>query len=349
MKPILIAIYIFITSITLFSQKFNYEIIKFDSYEIPEHALPGDVKTYSIFTYFLAYRESKNTILDAINNITMPDYEKKIEIGDVHIELFLDTLELVGNLKIVEPLPGSSKEYNFVTFYGNIVYQIKLSYTKNEIWKIISSENYSVYDSCEFSVEIKNIYGLLGKYYIKKEYYANNLKKEVEKCIISKTINQIADKLQSVLLTYCHAKTEKTIYLYKISESAMDYSDIENAFNTAKEGYLLIKPTIGPDLNDEAKNKLLAAINIWESLLKEIDFKNKKARINEKIGRVLTINLFNAYETLNNYNEALRILEFNKSNKLRMADEPFFLSQAYDMKIDEIKNKIERYKTLYPD
>ena len=71
------------------------------------------------------------------------------------------------------------------------------------------------------------------------------------------------------------ARSTQVIY---VNNKKGGYDDLENAMYDAKEGYgmLLSRP-------DDAKAKLLSAVEAWEAAIEEGDWNDKKARINKKV------------------------------------------------------------------
>jgi len=71
------------------------------------------------------------------------------------------------------------------------------------------------------------------------------------------------------------ARNAEVIY---VNNKKGGYDDLENAMYDAKEGYgmLLSRP-------DDAKAKLLSAVEAWEAAIEEGDWNDKKARINKKV------------------------------------------------------------------
>ncbi|MGB1944250.1 MAG: hypothetical protein ACPHM0_01065, partial [Flavobacteriales bacterium] len=87
-------------------------------------------------------------------------------------------------------------------------------------------------------------------------------------------------------MTIYHAKTKKKV----------DYTDLNNAaldMKMAMEKYI--------DRPEEAAEGIRACVAVWERVLTEADFENKKARINRKMAGLLYLNLINANIWLEDY------------------------------------------------
>lgn len=105
-------------------------------------------------------------------------------------------------------------------------------------------------------------------------------------------------------MTIYHAKTKKKV----------DYTDLNNAaldMKMAMEKYI--------DRPEEAAEGIRACVAVWEQVLTEADFDNKKARINAKMAGLLYLNLINANIWLEDYDrvdelfDAMRRLDVKKS------------------------------------
>jgi len=105
-------------------------------------------------------------------------------------------------------------------------------------------------------------------------------------------------------MTIYHAKTKKKV----------DYTDLNNAaldMKMAMEKYL--------DKPAEAAEGIRACVAVWEQVLTEADFENKKARINRKMAGLLYLNLINANIWLEDYDrvdalfDEMRRLDTKKS------------------------------------
>ena len=105
-------------------------------------------------------------------------------------------------------------------------------------------------------------------------------------------------------MTIYHAKTKKKV----------DYTDLNNAaldMKMAMEKYI--------DRPEEAAEGIRACVEVWERVLAEADFENKKARINRKMAGLLYLNLINANIWLEDYDrvdalfDEMRRLDTKKS------------------------------------
>ena len=105
-------------------------------------------------------------------------------------------------------------------------------------------------------------------------------------------------------MTIYHAKTKKKV----------DYTDLNNAaldMKMAMEKYI--------DKPEESAEGIRACVAVWEQVLTEADFDDKKARINGKMAGLLYLNLINANIWLEDYDrvdalfDEMRRLDVKKS------------------------------------
>jgi len=114
------------------------------------------------------------------------------------------------------------------------------------------------------------------------------------------TINSTMAKLKLYLNNnYGFLESKKVITIFSPSSKKFDYSDFQEAYFDASEGYELL-------LENEAKGieKLQKAIKIWEKAIEESDVDNRKARINEKVTKFTYLNLYNAYLWANEFEKS---------------------------------------------
>tara|TARA_B100000513_G_scaffold161041_1_gene78070 strand:- start:121 stop:1356 length:1236 start_codon:yes stop_codon:yes gene_type:complete len=103
---------------------------------------------------------------------------------------------------------------------------------------------------------------------------------------------------------------KKKSKIYTAKGKKFDYSELDKAIVDFENGLRDLK--INQDIANEKFNK---AIEIWNKDLEEMDTKNKKARINNKVGAALYINLGLAYTLMNDFDNADKALSTVQSNK----------------------------------
>ena len=114
---------------------------------------------------------------------------------------------------------------------------------------------------------------------------------------------------------FCFAKKTRPMTIYHAkTKKKVDYTDLNNAaldMKMAMEKYI--------DKPEEAAEGIRACVAVWEQVLTEADFDNKKARINAKMAGLLYLNLINANIWLEDYDrvdvlfDEMRRLDTQKS------------------------------------
>ena len=107
---------------------------------------------------------------------------------------------------------------------------------------------------------------------------------------------------------YSWIKKRSKIYSAKGKKYFND--DLDKAVVSFENGLKALKVNQGL-----AAVKWSSAIVVWNKALEELDLTDKKARINNKIGEALYINLCLAYTLINEFNNADRVLSTVQSNK----------------------------------
>jgi hypothetical protein len=98
---------------------------------------------------------------------------------------------------------------------------------------------------------------------------------KLQSTVVEDNLGTIQWLINDKLGTTEQARNAEVIY---VNNKKGGYDDLENAMYDAKEGYgmLLSRP-------DDAKSKLLSAVEAWEAAIEEGDWNDKKARINKKV------------------------------------------------------------------
>lgn len=106
--------------------------------------------------------------------------------------------------------------------------------------------------------------------------------------------------------------------VFYIKPKDYDYSDLNKAMNDFKNSVNLMN-TNSDDEN--AKKGLRAAIEIWAKAIQEVDYTNKKARINKEIACALNYNCAFAYWRLNEFENARKTIVEAKNDFEKEASE----------------------------
>ena len=114
-----------------------------------------------------------------------------------------------------------------------------------------------------------------------------------------------------------------------------NYDKINEAGYDAIEAYQYV---IDSDMFETLKEKLTNSINVWETELKTLDRKKKKARINTVHGAALYLNIAEAYLWMNEFSKARQAIGKYKSMDVKRYESSFRL---LDPLINDLR---DRYK-----
>lgn len=125
-----------------------------------------------------------------------------------------------------------------------------------------------------------------------------------EKTFWEQRQDEIVMQHVAVINTYLNEKVgypnkQRTIEIYTVKSKDFDYGDYLNAYTTAQDGFLKVE--YGAAKDAEVKQKLQAAISIWETALKESNINDKKARIDRTVTAATYINMAQAYCWMGDY------------------------------------------------
>ncbi len=134
-----------------------------------------------------------------------------------------------------------------------------------------------------------------------------NLPNTKKKSLISMLINDVNTDLNN---QFGYSWIKKRSKIYSAKGKKYFYDDLDKAVVSFQNGLKDLKVN-----QDVAAGKLNSAIVVWNKALEELDLADKKARINNKIGAALYINLGLAYTLINEFDNADRALSTVQSNK----------------------------------
>ena len=133
-----------------------------------------------------------------------------------------------------------------------------------------------------------------------------NLPNTKKKSLITMLINDVNTDLNN---QFGYSWIKKRSKIYSAKGKKYFYDDLDKAVVSFQNGLKDLKVNQGI-----AAAKLNSAIVVWNKALEELDLADKKARINNKIGAALYINLGLAYTLINEFNNADRALSTVQSN-----------------------------------
>lgn len=103
------------------------------------------------------------------------------------------------------------------------------------------------------------------------------------------------------------------------------YSDLTNAYTVASQGYQMVGQSRD---RKGCHSKLIEAIKIWETALKESNPGDKKSRVNDKVTALLYVNIGEAYMWMSNFDQA-----------------EIYFNQAIGMNVRKFKKRAESLKS----
>ena len=134
-----------------------------------------------------------------------------------------------------------------------------------------------------------------------------NLPNTKKKSLITMLVKDVNTDLNN---QFGYSWIKKRSKIYSAKGKKYFYDDLDKAVVSFQNGLKDLKVN-----QDVAAGKLNSAIVVWNKALEELDLADKKARINNKIGAALYINLGLAYTLINEFDNADRALSTVQSNK----------------------------------
>jgi hypothetical protein len=265
--------------------------------------------------------DPKNKIVK--ETVPEPEYLKvfpsELVSGKINIEGFtksstnaaIITLTLVG-FEVTEPNIKSSGTDPNITYSYTIEYKYTVNAKVESQGKVYfdglipnSSKTFEYKPTSTFKTEAD----------AKKNWADNSkaLKDEMQSTSMSSSVSE-ANKLLNN--NFGFMKMEREALVFSVKSKKMDYTDYNAAFTLLNEGFLML----GEDmLIEEGKTKIKEGVAQFETILKESNITDKKARINEDITIATYLNLLEANLWLNDFIACqkliLKIKTSNTSNK----------------------------------
>ncbi len=167
---------------------------------------------------------------------------------------------------------------------------------------LTNSENYTIYTSDKYTSK-------------------SALNKAWNPMVVAKRLSRMSVEASTIAMNsilndrFCFSKKTRPMTIYHAkTKKKVDYTDLNNAA-------LDMKIAMGKYLDqpDESAAGIRTCVAVWEQVLGEADYENKKARINAKMAGLLYLNLINANIWLEDYDrvdelfDAMRRLDVKKS------------------------------------
>tara|TARA_B100001057_G_scaffold100576_1_gene97510 strand:+ start:121 stop:1521 length:1401 start_codon:yes stop_codon:yes gene_type:complete len=138
---------------------------------------------------------------------------------------------------------------------------------------------------------------------------SNNYKRAIiddQKKALRLKVPKLNDDLNN---NFGYVWVKKKSKLYTGTGKNLDYSDLNQALANAKNGLRDMKID-----KEGAMSKFMQAIQIWTKALEELDTEDKKARINNKVGAAVHINLALVYTLIGDFDGADQEISAVQSN-----------------------------------
>lgn len=164
----------------------------------------------------------------------------------------------------------------------------------------------------------------------------NNINKVlIEKANINNILKEVNIYLNEQL---GYQAAEKSIELLTIKNKDGKYDDLEKAQIYASTNLKKLNPE-NPEMTAAAMAGLQKATDIWESTVSKVDFKEKKAPLNAKVGALLYFNLIRLNLAFDNKKEAEKWLNAMQENIIYMD-----LSSSESNAVKQIESEIYKSK-----
>ena len=166
----------------------------------------------------------------------------------------------------------------------------------------------------------------------KNHWATNSIKEEMQNTSMSSSISEANIFLNN---KFGFVKKEREALLFLVKSKKVDYTDYNAAFTLLNEGFLML----GEDLLiEEGKKKIKDALVKFETILKESNITDKKARINEDVTIAIYLNLLEANLWLNDFIACQKIILKLKTSNTSNRDE---------RRMNRIKELIDDQKIRY--
>lgn len=151
---------------------------------------------------------------------------------------------------------------------------------------------------------------------------SNNINKALtEKNFLNNVIAHINAELND---NFAMQSINRTMLLSNVKNNKGKYDDLEKASIYVATNLKKLNPQ-NDEMNQAALTGLQKGIDIWKNTIEKVDFKDKKADLNAKIGEMVYFNLIRIYLALDNKKEAEKWLNAMQENLI-------YIDLSYDGK-----------------
>lgn len=146
----------------------------------------------------------------------------------------------------------------------------------------------------------------------------------------------VSEALQEIN-TYLNDKYGFTTILDKaevhyVKNNKGEYDDLENGMQFGVAGFKALS-------NNEVNDDLSEALKIWKEVYAETDLVDKKARVDEKVCKIILKNLITACRATNNYTDAKAYLDAFEALDQNYSDKQFV--KEYQEKLEDLQARLK--------
>lgn len=269
----------------LSAQNINVEWQRTTMYRYPLHPLDKSLKTYSVSIQELGSfldRSQKDTI--DLYYLILPGYEKVKAGGDIQIELVLSPLSVTK--RELRDQPSTNEKDGVTTTFHQYSYLLTCSFpAKIRVLTngdLVTEQDLPGFFTTEYFPKNNNSQTAIQQEYENDYSFRNRL--------LGDQLRERGKEIRGWLFSnYGFGFTPRLINIGHVKDKKGEYEDLNKAFSLMMTGFASADQK-KEYIDEEFKNKLTWAINIYEGALKEFST-DKKARINEKVAATLHYNI----------------------------------------------------------
>jgi hypothetical protein len=318
MKQVLLLCILFSATLTsLRGQNIKNEKIDIKYLQPPYSPLKKELKTFrkSVELVSLSLEDSRESLSKQISSRLLlqgKQYQEVQSGADLELYARLEGYAVEGSRVDSQERSETKSDKTTVTYrvytgYCNIVYPLFLRLRDVKEDKIIY-EGY-IDESDRYLQERTSEY----RDHTSAKNAVNSLAGEGKKKLFDKNVSSLYGKLVNDY-SYFPSSLRWSINYVETSKK-MNYDDMVAARDATKAALELLSDN-SSEISDSVRQKISGAIEKWQSILKESDIENRKARIDRKVTQAIQENLAYCYFFINNFSEAEKItLQSKEINK----------------------------------
>ncbi|MBB3697507.1 hypothetical protein KMW28_04960 [Flammeovirga yaeyamensis] len=327
-------------SVSLFGQNLDKETISVKYIHLPENPLPSNLTSYSrkITLPKSFYDGSKKDSVEKrlLEATTIEGYSIVDHSDDFSIEIETNNFKTLGfEEKTVEKVKVfDGQRIIFTHFSYELIYkmpvffQVKVNGKNIHSGYLNNSNNYVRIDTPALRSEEE------------REFWKNHLSKDFINELRAKEFEKHCQEIHSYLSNnYAYTEKQIQIPVLKLESTAKrDYTAYNSICEDMIKAFHLIeahKGHSGKDYNVEAEQ----VIDKFRSMLKEVDFKDKKALYNKKTSAYIAANIGMLSIWLNDFKVSLECMKYAQANAGKEID-----SEKYKQLILSRSTKLKKFK-----